>query len=393
MKLSDVLRGLLVAMLCCSPVMAADAVIVPSTSAVEVRLDGGLAIGIGVSRAVEHRVFTLSAPNRLVIDLKDTDLAALPVGYGEPMVVRSGLFRIGWSRLVFDLAEPMVVQSVVFQSGQLSVLLREDGQDAFDRSAGAPNDALWDVPVSKSIAGLRPRAMQEGPVIVAIDPGHGGIDPGAVRDGVSEKDLALKFSLELRDFLEKSGDYAVFLTRESDVFVSLRDRVETARQANADVFLSIHLNTVEMGQISGATIYALSEDASSEAARQLAEFENQSDIFAGADYQGDEDQVALALIDLARVETDARSNALGEALLQGLQGTIGVTKNHPFWSADLRVLKAPDMPSILLELGFLSSERDVKNLQSPEWREKAAAGIVAALGSWVDRDRAMAALR
>ncbi len=393
MNMAHVLRGLLVAIFSCFPALAGEAEIVAAQSRVEARLDGGLAIALGLTRDVQHRVFSLVEPNRLVIDLRETDLAGLPADFGLPLSVRWGLFRDGWSRLVFDLDQPMVVESVVLQNSQLNVLLGQSTQDGFAAMAGAPRNAMWDAPISKGIAGLRPRAMQEGPVIVAIDAGHGGIDPGAVRGDVSEKDLALAFALELRDFLEKSGNYAIILTRESDVFVSLGDRVENARQANADIFLSIHMNTVETGDVSGATIYTLSEAASDVSAQKLAEFENNSDIFAGADYQGGEDQVALALIDLARVETDARSRVLGEAMLQGLRDTIGVTANHPFWSADLRVLKAPDMPSILLEMGFLSSERDVKNLQSPEWRERAAAGIVAALDNWVAQDRAMAALR
>ena len=392
MNMSHVLRGLLVAVLSCVPAYAGDAGIVAAQSGVVARLDGGLAIALGLSRNVQHRVFTLVEPNRLVIDLRDTDLAGLPVAFGRPFGLRWGLFRTGWSRLVLDLDQPMLVKSVVLQNQQLNVLLDPTTQDEFAAMAGAPQGAMWDAPTSKGIAGLRPRAMQEGPVIVAIDAGHGGIDPGAVRGDVSEKDLALTFSLELRDFLEKSGNYAVILTRDDDVFVSLGDRVENARQANADVFLSIHMNTVETGAVRGATIYRLSEEASDDAAQKLAEFENNSDIFAGADYRGDEDQVALALIDLARVQTDARSHFLGEAMMQGLRDTIGVTANHPFWSADLRVLKAPDMPSILVELGFLSSERDVKNMQSREWRERAAAGIVAALDTWVAQDRAMAAL-
>ena len=207
---------------------------------------------------------------------------------------------------------------------------------------------------SAPVAGLRSSDMREGKVLVAIDPGHGGIDPGASREGVTEKDLALAFGLELRAALEASGRFEVVMTRESDVFVSLRDRVEMARSAGADVFLSLHLNTVAEGDVSGATVYALSETASDASAKALAEFENQSDTLAGLDNVGGEDQVALALIDMARRVTDARSAQLGTALVEGFGGTVGVTRNRPFWTADLRVLKAPDMPSLLLELGFLS---------------------------------------
>lgn len=394
------MSGLVAAMAIFLAVFVGDALaasawlLVAGTSAVED--DGGLAITLGLSQPVRHRVFALAQPNRLVIDLAGTDLSAMPGDFGMEsgllLGARAGLYRPEWSRIVLDLAEPLAVASVLLQDGKLSIQLQPVSQEEFDQRAGAPVDALWDAPVSEGIPGLRARAMQEGPVVVALDPGHGGIDPGAVRGGVSEKDIVLEFSLVLQEVLEKSGDYAVYMTRDADVFVSLRDRVDMARRANADVFLSVHANTVETGDVSGATIYALSEVASDTAARQLAEFENQSDIFAGADYQGGEDQVALALIDLARLQTDARSHNLGLALLAGLRSSVGVTRNHPFWSADLRVLKAPDMPSLLLELGFLSDDTDRANLQSPEWRERAATGIIAALDTWVAQDRAAAAL-
>jgi N-acetylmuramoyl-L-alanine amidase len=384
----------LILMLATGPAAAAGISVVAEDSSARSGFAGGLELRIGLSAPTGFRVFTLAEPNRLVIDLEQTETGSLPQAFGDGTgaiaAVRTGLFAPGWGRIVADLTAPMVVVSAAIEGEILAISLDGSDQAAFDAAAGPPPDALWNAGEAADIAGLRARAMQDGPVVVAIDPGHGGIDPGAVRGGIAEKDVTLTFALDLARVLEKSGKFATFLTRETDVFVPLRERVERSRAAGADVMISIHVNTVETGAVRGATIYTLSGEASDASARALAEFENESDVYAGADYLGGEDTVALALIDLARSETDARSRALGEAMLKGLSDSVGVTPNKPLWRADLRVLKAPDMPSLLIELGFLSDETDRANIQSPAWRERAAAGVLAALSSWVASDRAAA---
>ena len=206
---------------------------------------------------------------------------------------------------------------------------------------------------------------------------------------MAEKDIALEFSRDLRRQLLDMGGFSVFLTRSEDEFVSLRDRVRRAQAAEADVFLSIHANTVTEGDASGATIYSLSEKASDAASAKLAELENRADISAGLDLTAEEDDIAKVLIDMTRTETNARSAHFAAALVDGMQNATGTIRSRPHRSAGFKVLKAPDMPSLLLELGFLSNATDLLNMQDPAWRQRAADGVVAALRNWAAADRVL----
>ncbi|WP_316015857.1 N-acetylmuramoyl-L-alanine amidase, partial [Roseobacter sp. HKCCA0434] len=226
---------------------------------------------------------------------------------------------------------------------------------------------------------------------IVLDPGHGGVDPGAIRADIAEKDIALAFALELRAVLEASGRYEVVLTREADIFLSLRERVRIARAAEADVFLSLHANTVTRGNASGAAIYTLSEEASSREAAALAALENRADLVGGVDLGAGEDDLALLLTDMAQRDTNARSADLAEVTVAALRDAVGVIRTNPHRQAGFRVLKAPDIPSLLIELGFLSDAGDRANLVSPRWRRHAADGILAALDAWADREGMIAA--
>jgi len=232
----------------------------------------------------------------------------------------------------------------------------------------------------------------DGAVVVAIDPGHGGVDPGAIRAGVSEKDIALRFALELRSRLLQTGDFSVVLTRERDVFLSLSDRVRIAQSAGADVMLSIHANTVAQGDAYGATVYSLSEQASDAASAALAQLENRSDVSAGLDLSVEEDDVARALLDMARAETNPRSRRLAAIMVKALKEQIAVIRSRPHRSAGFLVLKAPDVPSLLLELGFLSDDLDRERMQKSEWRARAATGVINALYTWAEDDAERAKL-
>ncbi|SOH95586.1 N-acetylmuramoyl-L-alanine amidase [Monaibacterium marinum] len=227
--------------------------------------------------------------------------------------------------------------------------------------------------------------------LVVLDPGHGGIDPGAVREDISEKDIALAFGLELRDALIGSGRYDVQMTRSTDEFITLRDRVRFARDADAAVFVSLHANTVTRGNASGTAIYTLSDGASSAEAAALAELENRADTLGGVDLGVEDDDLALLLTDMAQRETNARSTMLARATVEAMRHAVGVIRTNPHRSAGFRVLKAPDIPSMLIELGFLSDATDRINMMSPRWRAHAAQGILAALDDWVERDRVLSA--
>ena len=354
----------------------------------------GAQIDMAMNVSVPFRVFTLTEPARVILDFQEIDWAGIAVDrWTDAHAIRSvryGTYRVGWSRMVLDLSRPMVVETVEMTTGDaphLQVRLGQATPEEFAIASGAPPGVIWATTVTED-----PKVTGNGPLRVAIDPGHGGIDPGASRNGVLEKDIALAFSRDLRDQLTKESGFSVFLTRNSDEYVSLRDRVRRAQQAEADVFLSIHANTVTEGDASGATIYSLSDKASDAASAKLAELENRADISAGLDLTTEDDEIAKVLIDMARTETNARTAHFAAALVESMQNSTGTIRSRPHRSAGFKVLKAPDMPSLLLELGFLSNARDRTNMQDAAWRQLAAGGVVAALKSWSSSDRILSRL-
>jgi N-acetylmuramoyl-L-alanine amidase len=237
-----------------------------------------------------------------------------------------------------------------------------------------------------------PPAPHSGALRVVLDPGHGGIDPGAEADGTQEKDLMLTFARELREVLMRAGGFEVVLTRDADEFVSLERRVALAHRAGADVFVSLHADALSGARARGASVYTLSDSASDAASAALAERHNRADILAGVDLSGKDDVVADVLMDLARMETQPRADHLAEVLLDTLRAADLPLLSRPQRHAGFSVLKAPDIPSVLIELGFLSSQRDLKNLRDADWRAQVAETLRDALGTWRDADAARAGL-
>ncbi|MGI9371372.1 MAG: N-acetylmuramoyl-L-alanine amidase [Hyphomicrobiales bacterium] len=218
--------------------------------------------------------------------------------------------------------------------------------------------------------------------IVVIDAGHGGVDPGAIsRRGTKEKLVTLAFSKVLRDKLVKTGRYKVYLTRSGDRFIRLRDRVTFARHKKAGLFIAVHADSIRRGKARGATVYTLSERASDREAASLARKENQADVIAGVDLGIESKQVSGILINLAQRETNNHSMFFARKLSRRI-GTVSKLTRKPIRSAGFRVLKAPDVPSVLLELGYLSSASDEKNLVSPAWRSKMASTMVGAIDAF-----------
>ena len=370
-----------------------------------VRDDGrsGLAIDLHLTQAVPYRVFTLDQPRRLVVDFREVDWggvkAADLLSGKQAAGLRFGLFRPGWSRMVVDLTNPMLVRQAGMvtdpETGEATVQLRLVATDeaGFAAAAGAPASALWDGPqIAKVPAPIRRRTGDKGPLVVVLDPGHGGIDPGAEQGGRKEADLVLTFARELKEVLTRAGGFKVLMTREEDVFVPLETRISIARAAGADVFISLHADTLSEGRASGATVYTLSETASDEASAKLAERHDRGDLLAGVDLAGQDDVIATVLMDLARQETAPRAGKLADQLVISLKQAIGRMHKRPRQSAGFSVLKAPDIPSVLIELGFLSSTQDFQNLTSKEWRLQVAEGIRAGLGEWAKQDAAEARL-
>ncbi|WP_147104380.1 N-acetylmuramoyl-L-alanine amidase [Tateyamaria sp. syn59] len=356
---------------------------------------GGAEVTLGLSQGVPFRVFTLAEPPRLVVDFREVDFTGIAPetllpDAGRIAALRFGAFKPGWSRLVMDLAQPMVPEAIAMPvdtaSGRadLRITLRDAEKNTFAAQAGPPGDADWGVQ-----AAAPPPAIEDDSFVVVIDPGHGGIDPGAVRDTTSEKDLMLDIGIALRDALRRAGGVEVVLTRDTDTFVSLTGRVALAHHVGADAFVSLHADALSQGQARGATVYTLSEEASDAASAQLAAQHDRADILAGVDLSGTDDQVAAVLMDLARTETMPRTHTLATALIEAMDVAGGPMNRRPRREAAFSVLKSADIPSVLVEVGFLSDTRDLANLRDPVWRAVMVEALATGILQWRDTDLAM----
>lgn len=359
---------------------------------------GGLTVELGLSQGVPYRVFTLDQPPRLVLDFREVDWRGVQgnlLDLAEAAEgVRVGGFRPGWSRMVVDLAGPYSLSSSAMEldgdsgAARLEVTLALTSPAAFAAASGAPVEPGWDARGRPLKAESRSPERGQAPLVVVIDPGHGGIDPGAEEGETAEKDLMLTFARELKEVLLRSGEFQVILTRERDEFVSLERRVAIAHRAGADLFLSLHADALSEGGAHGATVYTLSESASDAASAALAERHNRADLLAGVDLTGADDEVAGVLFDLARLETQPRARQLAKAISLGIAELDLPLNSRPLRTAGFSVLKSPDIPSVLLELGFLSSARDRDNLGDAEWRARMAEALRDALEAWRIADAA-----
>lgn len=359
----------------------------------------GIEIELELTQGVPYRVYTLDAPRRLVIDFREVDWHGIDAAELDDSdrvtALRMGGFRPGWSRMVADLDGPYLLDKAALavdeQSGaaKLRITLDKGNAEQFADQAGLPDMPGWDMPEPK-LKVARQAQSGEGLLRVVLDPGHGGIDPGAERGGLVEKDLMLRFARELKELLIRSGRFEVVMTRNADEFVSLERRVTVAHRARADVFISLHADALREGEARGGSIYTLSENASDAASRALAERHDRADMLAGIDLSGRDDVVADILIDLARMETRPRTERLAGTFRAAMKKAGLTLHPRPLRHAGFSVLKSPDIPSVLIEIGFLSSELDRLNLADPNWRLRMAAAIRDGLAIWQQSD-AMAA--
>ena len=334
------------------------------------------------------RVFTLDGPKRIVVDLPELDwrLDAPRPGKAMQLIsgLRFGLVKPGVSRLVIDLKRAAAVTEAYTVDGelrapaQLIIKLRPDTDAAFAARAGWPDDRA-DATAAPPIPKPRPKRA----VVVAIDAGHGGRDSGATAGPVVEKKLVLDYARDLAAAIEARPGYRAFLVRDSDEFLRLRTRVERARRAGADLMVSIHADSLETGVASGASVYTLSEDASTAEAAALVESHNRADRIDGVSLDAQEDDVATILVNLSRRSTDAASVDLAEALVKQLKIRSKVLRSRALQSAGFRVLKAPDVPSVLIELGFLNSARDRARITSEEGRKNLVEAMAQGVHDWV----------
>lgn len=357
----------------------------------------GVQISLGLSQPVPWRVRLMDQPPRLVLDFREVDWAGvddISQSAGRINGLRAGIFRPGWSRLVLELDGPYLVSSAEMTTGDgsagVSVTLSSATPEAFLEKASLPEPAGWALPKPADLPKLEPQGT--GPLVVVLDPGHGGIDPGAESEGQSEAKLMLTFARELKEVLVRDGDFLVVLTRDEDVFVPLETRISISRAVGANVFIALHADALSEGEAVGATLYTLSEDASDAAAATLAERHDRDDLLAGVDLTEQDDLVASVLMDMARSETAPRTERLALALEATIKAAKLKMHRHPHQSAGFSVLKSPDTPSILIELGFMSSARDLARLGDPDWRANMAGAIRDGLKSWAAEDAALRSL-
>ena len=225
----------------------------------------------------------------------------------------------------------------------------------------------------------------DGKKVIVIDPGHGGIDPGALSPRKTrEKDVVLAFSKELKEIMDADGRFHVVLTRDDDRFISLKDRVGIARKEGADLFIAIHADTLRGQTATGTTLYTLSDKASDAESEELAQRENRADALAGIDLASQSEDVAGMLIDLAQRDSRNQASMFSKKALSYFRGNVTKMTGKPIRSAGFTVLKAPDVPSILIELGFLSNPKDEERLTSPAWRKSLARALTAAIDAQFD---------
>ncbi|MCR9218754.1 MAG: N-acetylmuramoyl-L-alanine amidase [Alphaproteobacteria bacterium] len=352
-------------------------------------------------RAQPYRAFVLTGPNRAVIDLPDVEWrAAAP--HTKPMVglvgnLRYGLFRPGVSRVVIDLKGPARIAShFTLDAGGGS-----GPRIVVDLEPAAPDVAAAEEPVqspqwaayaerlersSSAVASLAPPASAAGDRrIVVLDPGHGGVDPGAIGvSGVYEKDIVMAIAGTLKRELEATGRYEVVLTRDRDVYLPLRERYQVAHDVNAELFVSLHADSHPSRSLRGASVYTLSDTASDAEAAALAAKENKSDVIAGADLSGYTAEVSSILIDLAQQSVNENSWHFAEMLVDDLAREVRVLNNtHRF--AGFAVLKSPNVPSVLVELGYLSNRDDEKLLRTDAYRERVSRALTRAVDRYFER--------
>ncbi|WBU65175.1 N-acetylmuramoyl-L-alanine amidase [Paracoccus aerodenitrificans] len=386
----------LLLMLWALPAMAQDAVRLDSAASFA-RADGdSVTLQLQLSQAAPYRITLLDMPTRVVLDIRGlelsgTDLATMP-GADLFADIRSGGFRPGWSRLVLETREPYRVAQAAQQTGPGEAVIRIGLQpvsaEDYDGAVNAMS-ALWDLPLPTTPV-VDPSRPQ--PFRIAIDPGHGGIDSGAVEAGLREADLMLAFSHELTEKLIRAG-FEVVLTRRKDVFVGLEARMTEARAANADLLISLHADALPDGQATGATIFTWNTQADDRASQQLAARHDRADLVAGLDLEGTDDQIAETLMDMARADTQPRSEAFARSLSARMRQAGVALHRQPVKGAAFSVLKSPDIPSVLIELGFLTDPSDRANLTDPAWRARMSQAIADAATDWLVNDGQQAELR
>lgn len=381
-----ILRFLLLALaslVLTSPVHPASAGSDPSivTTISETSGSEGFGLDVDVEGTAQPRLVLLRNPYRVALDFDDTLSAAkLPSVSGNALVkdLRHGLVGTDRYRLILTLARAV--------RPELSVTTKGAASRVTLRLQPAGDDAFVAAPAAMAAASSSSAAEKAKPFVVVLDPGHGGIDNGATGEkGTEEKTVNLAFGMALREALGTYPGVEVVMTREDDTFIPLNERAAIARRAGANLMVSLHADSIRYKDLRGATVYTLSEKASDSLARELADVENSADRFAGPEWDQDAPEIHDILVDLVRRETEGLSEHFAVQLVADLRdGEIRLI-NNPKRSAGFRVLRAPDVPSILLEMGYLSNAEDEEQLKSSEWQKRLAAILARSIADFAGR--------
>lgn len=363
-----------------------------------------LAVTLPLTQPVPWRTRLLADPPRAVVDFHTVDWTGVDPGAvrldGAVRALRVGQAGSGWSRLVIELDRPMGFAEAGLATdpetgmATLSLRLVPMSEAAFAQQAAALAAADPRPDANALLSGPGQPPLGRRLTRVVLDPGHGGVDPGATHEGATEAETMLVFARELSTALRRTGRYDVVMTRDSNVFVSLEARITVAHGANADLFLSLHADALEDGQARGATLYTLAREATDAASAALAERHDRDDLLGGGvDLTGTDDAVAAVLMQLARTETAPATNRLARALVGAIQGAELRMHSHPWQQAAFSVLKSATVPSVLLEVGFLSSDHDRARLRDPDWRARMVQALIDGLDAWVAEEAAQRQLR
>lgn len=363
---------------------------------------------LDLSDISDFRAFTLESPYRLVLDLPNFQWLAgslRPAAGIGVTAIRQGALQTGVSRIVLDMDTPIAIKSAFVLPAQganpnrLVVDFSKTNAQGFKAKKGQSFGTLsLDDMVRTAKSGGSSLQIEEATIrgnqtplptakpfvksptpkkyTVIVDAGHGGVDPGAIgANKVYEKHITLALAKELKSQLEATGRYKVVLTRDRDVFIKLYDRVKIARRNKGDLFVSIHADSIKRANVRGASIYTLSEKASDTQTAKLAARENRADLIAGIDLSVEDQEVANILVDLAMRDTMNQSNFFANTIVDTMKTNNMKLLEKPHRYAGFAVLKAPDIPSVLIEVGFLSNRTEAKNLSKPSYRKKVATAI------------------
>ena len=358
------------------------------------RFFGGLEINLKLSQGVPYKMSFLKEPISLIIDFSivrfdQIDLRKLNRSKNIKLIKVEELDS-EWSRLSIQFKDYWTIDNTEMRidpsdgSAILSILLKSVSEDIFKSGNLNGKNFLK----SENLEQKEKIAVFENKeFVVVLDPGHGGKDPGAEASGYRESNLMLELAAAVKESLIRNTEFKVVLTRNEDVFLSLEDRITIATQSGADLFISLHADAVIEGEASGTTVYLLSENATDKMSAQLASRHDRSEILRDVDLSGIDSQVASVLIDMARQETKPRNEAIASFILQVFKEQITELSSQPLRYAAFSVLKSPDIPSILIEAGFMSTPSDLQNLITPKWRVEFADALSEAISRWQIKDK------